>query len=66
LFELDLTDRVADGDAVTLDLDALQLTTPNGTYPLPQPPAFVAQIQAEGGIVAYVQHYQRFPGETGG
>ena len=66
LFELDLTDRVDDGAEAMLDLANLQLVTPEAVYELPSPPPFVAQIRAEGGIVAYFQRYQRFPGETDG
>ncbi len=63
LFEADLTGRVADGDAATLDLAHAQLITSRGVIDLPAPPRFVQQIQAEGGIVAFVQKYGRFPGE---
>lgn len=63
LFEADLTGRVADGEAVTLDMARSQLITAHGAIDLPSPPPFVRQIQAEGGIVAFVQKYGRFPGE---
>jgi methanogen homoaconitase small subunit len=63
LFEADLTHQVADGEAVRVDLDGASLITERGRIDLPRPPAFVAQIQAEGGIVAYVQRYHKFPGE---
>lgn len=66
LFELDLTDRVNDGDQARLDLANLQLVTPAAAYELPSPPPFVAHIRAEGGIVAYFRRHQRFPGETDG
>jgi methanogen homoaconitase small subunit len=66
LFELDLTTDVNDGDTVKLDMDARQLSTADAVYDLPAPPSFVAQIQAEGGIVAYVQRYHRFPGALDG
>jgi methanogen homoaconitase small subunit len=66
LFQLDLTGSVEDGDTVTLNLDSLELVTGNATYELPHPPDFVKEIQAEGSIVAYVQRYRRFPGETNG
>lgn len=66
LFELELTAHVADGDAVRLDLEAGQLITEDAAYDLPAPPPFVAQLQAEGGIVAYVQRYHRFPGALDG
>ena len=63
LFETDLTREVADGEQVTLDIEASRLLTPSGAYDLPPQPAFVQQIQREGGIVAYYQRYNRFPGE---
>jgi methanogen homoaconitase small subunit len=64
LFEADLTAEVVDGEQVTLDMVASQLHTRHGTVDLPRPPRFVQEIQREGGIVAYVQRYGRFPGET--
>ncbi len=63
LFEADLTELVADGERATLHLEPPRLTTAQTAYPLPRPPAFVEEIRAEGGIVAYVQRYRRFPGE---
>jgi len=66
LFEADLTDQLADGDEVELDLEASQLRTAHGTLGLPRPPAFVEAIQQEGGIVAYYQRYGRFPAEVNG
>jgi methanogen homoaconitase small subunit len=64
LFEVDLADRVRDGETVSINLETAQLITPQQTIQLPRPPTFVADIQAEGGIVQYYQRYQRFPGET--
>lgn len=64
LFEVDLTGQVADGDQVRLDLDASRIETSTGVLALPSPPDFVHQIQREGGIVAYMQRYGKFPGES--
>jgi methanogen homoaconitase small subunit len=66
LFEADLTAALADGDRVALDLEAAQVITADGTLTLPHPPAFVRQIQREGGIVPFYQKYRRFPGEGAG
>jgi methanogen homoaconitase small subunit len=66
LFQIDLTNTVKDGDAVLFDLDNTQLLTPDRRIQLPAPPAFVQDIQTEGGIVAYFQRYHQFPGETNG
>jgi methanogen homoaconitase small subunit len=66
LFEADLTDQLADGDEVELDLEAAQLRTAHGALDLPRPPAFVEAIQREGGIVAYYQRHGRFPLEVDG
>ncbi len=66
LFEADLTGVLADGDDGRLDLALGQLVTPRGVHALPQPPAFVRAIHAEGGIVAYYQKYHRFPVESSG
>ena len=63
LFEADLADQIADGEQVALDLDASQLHTEHGIVDLPSPPAFVQDIQREGGIVAYYQRHGHFPGE---
>jgi methanogen homoaconitase small subunit len=63
LFEADLTDLISDGEQVTLDPDASQLHAERGVVDLPAPPAFVQDIQREGGIVAYYQRHGRFPGE---
>jgi methanogen homoaconitase small subunit len=63
LFEADLTGQVTEDEQVTLDLAASLLRTDHGTIVLPAPPAFVQDIQREGGIVAYYQHHGRFPGE---
>jgi methanogen homoaconitase small subunit len=64
LFEADLTAEIADGERVDLDLEAARLITADGPIDLPQPPAFVRQIQREGGIVPFYQRYRRFPGEA--
>jgi len=66
LFEVDLTAVLEDGQAARLDLDNAQLITGGRAIPLPRPPAFVADIRAAGGIVAYVQQHGRFPGEQDG
>ncbi len=66
LFEADLTGAVIDGQAAELDLEHAQLRLEDNAIDLPRPPAFVADIQAEGGIVAYVQRTHRFPGEVDG
>jgi methanogen homoaconitase small subunit len=64
LFEADLTATVQDGQAAELNLAEAQLVVEDEAIDLPRPPAFVADIQAAGGIVAYVQRTHRFPGEV--
>ena len=64
LFELDLTEQVADGEQVRLDWVESTLETASGVMALPSPPDFVHQIQRQGGIVAYMQRYGKFPGES--
>jgi methanogen homoaconitase small subunit len=66
LFMADLTAEVEDGDKVALNLAEAVLLTDGGRIDLPQPPAFVRQIQNEGGIIPYYQTYRRFPGEDDG
>ena len=66
LFQTNLTSAVNDGDKASLNLQSAQLTTSERVFDLPRPPAFIEDIQAEGGIVAFYQRYHRFPGEKGG
>ena len=61
IFELDLTDRLADGDQVRLDLDAPAIETESERIALPQPPAWLRDVWREGGIVAYYRRYGRLP-----
>ncbi len=61
---IDLTEQVADDEQVRLDLAESRLETATGSLSLPAPPDFVHQIQREGGIVAYMQRYGKFPGES--
>lgn len=63
LFETDLTAALEDGQAAHIDLDNARLITERGAIALPRPPAFVAEIRAAGGIVAYVGQHGHFPGE---
>jgi methanogen homoaconitase small subunit len=64
LFEADLTQNVADGEQITLDLAASQLRTAREIIELPRAPDFVQEIVREGGIVPYYQRHGHFPGET--
>ena len=66
LFQTDIMNQVNDGEEATLMLDTAQLITQQGTIQLPRPPRFIEDIQAEGGIVAYYQKHDRFPGEVHG
>ena len=66
LFMADLTAEVADGDRVALNPERAELITDGGRIKLPQPPAFVRQIQNEGGIIPFYQKYRKFPGERHG
>lgn len=65
LFEVPWTEELRDGEEVTLDLARGLLITDHGTYRLPEPPPFVREIWAAGGLVAYVRERGRFPGEEG-
>ena len=66
LFQADLTNEISDGASALLNLEKAQLQTAQQIFQLPQPPTFIANIQAEGGIVAYYQRYNRFPGDIDG
>ncbi len=64
LFEADLTGALADGQVATLDLENATLLTESTTIQLPEPPAFVRGIWAEGGVVEYYRRHHRLPLET--
>jgi methanogen homoaconitase small subunit len=61
LFEADLTQVVEDGQQVELDLALPGLRTTDRVLPLPRPPAWLLEIWAEGGIVAYYRRHGRLP-----
>ncbi|MDI7276708.1 MAG: homoaconitate hydratase [Anaerolineae bacterium] len=63
LFEAPWTDEIADGEEVTLDVEAGRLLTSHGAYALVPPPDFVREIWREGSLVAYYRKHRRFPGE---
>jgi methanogen homoaconitase small subunit len=58
-----LSEKVQDGEEVTLDLTTQTLHTPRGTEILPRLPKFAEEIIAAGGIIPYVKKTGRFPGE---
>jgi methanogen homoaconitase small subunit len=62
----DVVRSLADGQEVTLDIAGQRMVAGETTLVLPELPAFGQAILAEGGIVAYVKKYGRFPGEEVG
>jgi methanogen homoaconitase small subunit len=50
-----------DGEEVTLDFSNLRLIAGGRQYHLPPLPAFAQAFLEEGGAVAYVRKYRRFP-----
>ena len=66
-FEADLTGVLADGDEVTLDVDAGLLTREvephQQHFQLTPPPEFLREALKEGSILAYYRKHQKFPGE---
>ncbi len=63
-FTADLTQTLADGQAVTLDVEAGAITTADGgRIALPAPSQFQREVWAAGGIVKYYREHGRFPGE---
>lgn len=66
LFEADLTAALRDGQQVTLDLDAAVVHTAEGqVYTLPQPPGWLREVWAEGGLIAYYVRHGRLPIQAG-
>lgn len=61
LFEADLTGQVTDGIEVWLDLEIPALHVAGGALPLPEPPDWLRQVWAEGGVVAYFRRHGRLP-----
>lgn len=62
-FEADLRGEVQDGDPAELDARRGLLRLQGRQIQLPPPPAFVQEIMAAGGIVAYYRAHGRYPGE---
>ena len=65
LFEADLTQRLQDGDTVTLDVEHGTIVRGAETIQLPAPPAWVARVWRAGGMVAYYREHGAFPLEVG-
>lgn len=65
LFEADLTGVLRDGQEIVLDLNAPAILAEGRTYPLPQPPAWLREVWAEGGLIAYYLRHGRLPLEEG-
>ncbi len=61
LFEVDLTEVLADGQEVTLNLALPALVSGDDTIPLPAPPSWIRDVWTEGGMVEYYQRYGRLP-----
>lgn len=61
LFEADLTGAVGDGAEAELDLHTPALCVAGGALPLPEPPEWLRQVWAEGGVVAYFRRHGRLP-----
>jgi methanogen homoaconitase small subunit len=62
LFEVDLRDRLVDGQTVTLDTAVPAIVVADGgQIALPPPPDWVRSVWAEGGIVEYYRRHGRLP-----
>jgi len=61
LFQVDLTDRLRDGQEVTLDLTTPALIAEGYRIPLPAPPEWLRRVWEEGGIVEYYRRHGRLP-----
>jgi methanogen homoaconitase small subunit len=65
-FEADLTNTLQDGQTVEFEVNSGRLIADGALIPLPEPPAFLREVWAEGGIVPYYKRYGRFPGQLAG
>jgi methanogen homoaconitase small subunit len=66
-FTADLTQTLTDGQEVELNLARGLITTADGnSIQLPEPPLFLREVWAEGGIVPFYRKHRRFPGESAG
>jgi len=63
LFEEDLTNVLADGQQVELDIDKPAVSAGQWSIALPAPPAWLREIWSEGGIVEYYRRNGRLPQE---
>ena len=61
LFEADLTESVEDGQECTLNLEGPALVVGRRSLPLPEPPDWLRDVWAEGGILAYYRRHGRLP-----
>lgn len=61
LFEADLTKTLQDGQSATLDLARAIISTDTGEVTLPTPPAWLQEVWAEGGVVAFYRHHGHLP-----
>jgi methanogen homoaconitase small subunit len=60
----ELVDVLENGNSVMLDLPEGKITRGTRVFDLPAMPEFARQIVEAGGVVAYVRHNGRFPGES--
>ncbi|NJM07702.1 homoaconitate hydratase [Candidatus Gracilibacteria bacterium] len=64
-FEADLTQQLGDGELVELNVAAGLITREDGSrIELPEPPTFLREVWAAGGIVPFYRAHRRFPGES--
>jgi methanogen homoaconitase small subunit len=64
-FTADLAGQLRDGQEVELELARSRILTDDGrVIQLPEPPAFLREVWAAGGIVPFYRAHGRFPGEA--
>ena len=63
LFQLDLSEELADGEQVELRLDEYKITSAHGAYDLPEPPEFAREIWRKGNLIQYYRKHGHFPGQ---
>lgn len=64
LVDAELASALADGDRITLDLEAGTLRREGRRFRLPPLPELLREVRAEGSVLAFVRRHGRLPGDA--